>query len=126
MIQPNDVVVIRSDDSLNPYYLIKTMTLFWIDVPFTDDYRHTFPIGHTIVKGHYLEVLKRSKNTTHMYEDVTKTVSISSYCIVGLALSLSTCDRKWKRQVIKLYEINREVDEILLGLVTGYTFWKLD
>ena len=28
MIQPNDVVVIRSDDSLNPYYLIKTMTLF--------------------------------------------------------------------------------------------------
>ena len=78
MIQPNDVVVIRSDDSLNPYYLIKTMTLFWIDVPFTDDYRHTFPIGHTVVKGHYLEVLKRSKNTTFMYEDMTKTVSVSS------------------------------------------------
>ena len=93
-----------------------------IDVPFTDDYGHTFPIGHTIVKGHYLEVLKRSKNTTYMYEDVTNTVSVSSYCIVGIAPSLPTCDGKRKRQVIKLYEINREVDEILLGLVTAYTF----
>ena len=77
MIQPNDVVVIQSDDSFNPYYLIKTMTkAVEIDVPFTDDYGHTFPIGHTSVKGHYLEVLKRSKNTTYMYEGVTKTVSV--------------------------------------------------
>ena len=52
MIQPN-VVVIWSDDSFNPYYLIKTMTeAVEIDVPFTDDYRHTFPIGHTTMKGH--------------------------------------------------------------------------
>ena len=36
-----------------PYYLIKTMTeAVEIDVSFTDDYRHTFPIGHTVVKGH--------------------------------------------------------------------------
>ena len=86
----------------------------------------TSPIGHTIVKGHYLEVLKRSKNTTYMYEDMTKTVSVSSYCIVGIAPSLPACDRKRKRQVIKLYEINRQVDEILLGLVTGYTFSKVE
>ena len=40
MIQPN-VVVIWSDDSFNPYYLIKTMTeAVEIDVPFTDDYWH--------------------------------------------------------------------------------------
>ena len=123
MIQPNDAVVIGSDDSFNSYYLIKTMTeVVEIYVPFTDDYGHTFPIGHTIVKGHYLEVLKRFKNTTYLYEDVTKTVSVSSYCIVGIAPSLPICDGKRKRQVIKLYEINREVDEILLGLVTGYTF----
>ena len=57
-----------------------------------------------------------------MYEDVTKTVSVSSYCIVEIAPSLPTCDGKQKQQVIKLYEINREVNEILLGLVTGYTF----
>ena len=93
-----------------------------IYVPFTDDYGHTFPIGHTIVKGHYLKVLKRFKSTTYIYEDVTKTVSVSSYCIVRIAPSLPICDGKLKRQVIKLYEINREVDEILLGLVTGYTF----
>ena len=93
-----------------------------IDVSFTGNYGHTFPIGYTIVKGHYHEVLKRSKNTTYMYEDMTKTVSVSSYCIVGIAPSLPTCDGKQKQQVIKLYEINREVDEILLGLVTGYAF----
>ena len=123
IIQPNDVVVFRSDDSFNPYHLIKTITeAAEIDVPFTDDYGHTFPVGHTIVKGHYLEVLKRSKNTTYMYEDVTKSVSVSSYCIVGIAPSLPTCDRKRKQQVIKLYEVDREVNEILFGLVTGYTF----
>ena len=123
MIQPNDNVVVRSDESFNPYYLIKTMTeAVEIYVPFTDDYGHTFPTGHTIVKDHYLEVLKRSKNTTYMYEDVTKTVSVSSYCIVGIAPSSPTCDRKRKRQVIKLYEIDREVDKILLDLMTGYTF----
>ena len=39
MIQPNDNVVVRSDESFNPYYLIKTMTeAVEIDVPFTDDY----------------------------------------------------------------------------------------
>ena len=49
MIQPNDVVVIRSDDSFNPYYLIKTMTeAVETDVPFTDDYGHTFPTGHKL------------------------------------------------------------------------------
>ena len=65
MIQPNDVGVIWSDDSFNPYYLIKTMAeAVQIDVPFTGDYGHTFPSGYTIVKGHYLEVLKRSENTT--------------------------------------------------------------
>ena len=79
MIEPNDVAVVRSDDSFNPYYLIKTMTeAVEIDVPFADNYGHTFPIGHTIVKGHYLEVLKRSKNITYMYEDMSKTVSVSS------------------------------------------------
>ena len=70
MIQPNGVVAVLSDDSFNPYYLIKTMTeAVEIDVPFTDDYGHTFPIGHTIVKGHYLEVFKRSKNTTYSDHD---------------------------------------------------------
>ena len=65
MIQPNDILVIRSDDTFNPYYLIKLLTEpSEITYEFCDDYGHTFPVGHTVVKGHYLEVQRRLKNVT--------------------------------------------------------------
>ena len=65
MIQSNNVVVIRSDDSFNPYYLIKTMTeAVEIDVPITDDYRHTFPIGHAIVKDCICFIILHCRNCT--------------------------------------------------------------
>ena len=62
MVQPNDTVVIWSDDTFNPHYLIKSLTEpSEITDEFCDDYGHTFPVGYTIVKGHYLEVHKRLK-----------------------------------------------------------------
>ena len=70
MVQPNDIVVIWSDDTFNPYYLIKSLTESGeITDEFCDDYEHNFPAVHTVVKGHYLEVHKRlwyisRKNTT--------------------------------------------------------------
>ena len=78
---------------------------------FCDDYGHTFPIGHTIVK---------MKNLTYMYEDVTKVVAVSSYCIAGIAPSLTMIEGHRKPQVVQMYEITADIDEILLGLVTGY------
>ena len=38
---------------------------------FADDYAHTLPPGHSIVKGHYLEVQKRTNDGCFMFEDKT-------------------------------------------------------
>ena len=82
----------------------------------------TFPDDHTVVKGHYLEVHKRLKNVTLLYEDVSKVVAVSSYCITSISPELNTIDGKQKGRIIPLFEITNYVDEILLGLVTQYTF----
>ena len=117
MVQPNDIGVIRSDYTFSPYYLIK-----WLTEPseitdeFWDDYGYTFPDDHTVVKGHYLEVHKRLKNVVLLYEDV------SSYCITSISPELNAIDGKQKGRIIPLFEIANYVDEILLGLVTQYTF----
>ena len=123
MVQPNDIVVIRSDDTFNPYYLIKSLAEpSEIADEFCDDYGHTFSVGHTVVKGHYLEVHKRLKNVTLLYEDVSKVVAVSSCCIAGISPELNTIDSKKKGKTIPLFEITNYVDEILLGLVTQYMF----
>ena len=98
MVQPNDIVFICLDDTFNPYYLIKSLTK-WSEITdkFCDDYGHTFPLGHTVVKGHYLEVCRISPE-------------------------LNTIDGKKKGKIIQLFEITNYVDEILLGVVTQYTF----
>ena len=50
-IQPTDVVVIWSDDTFNPYYLIKSITEpSEIIDKFCDDYGHTFLVGHIVIK----------------------------------------------------------------------------
>ena len=123
MVQPNDIVFICLDDTFNPYYLIKSLTK-WSEITdkFCDDYGHTSPLGHTVVKGHYLDVYKRLKNVTLLYEDKGKLVAILPYCIAGISPELNTIDGKKKGKIIQLFEITNYVDEILLGVVTQYTF----
>ena len=93
MIQ-KDIIVIQSDDSfIKPYYLLKCSTEpNQITESFTDDYGHIFHMGHIIVMGHYLEVHKKFKNATLLFEDVRKLVAVSSYFNAGIAPS-SKCNR---------------------------------
>ena len=53
MVQPNYIAVFWSNDTFHPYYLIKSLTEpSEITNEFCDYYGHTFPVGHTVVKGH--------------------------------------------------------------------------
>ena len=126
IIQPNYIVVVWSDDTSNPYYLIKLLTEPGeVTDEFCDDYRNTFPIDHTVVQGHYLEVHKRLKDVTLLDEDVSKVLAVSSYCtadITDISPDLNIIDCRKKGKIILLLEITNYVDEILLGLVTQYTF----
>ena len=65
MIQIIQIGVIWSNDTFNSYYLIKSLTEPSERTDeFCDDYGCTFPIGYTVVKGHYLEVHEKLKNVT--------------------------------------------------------------
>ena len=55
---------------------------------------------------------------TLLYEDLSKVVAVSSYCIADISPELNTIDGKKKGKIIPLFEITNYVDEILLGLVT--------
>lgn len=121
MIKKDDIVVIRSVDTFNPYYLVKAMDeAFQLKEMFADDYGHTFPPNHSIVKGHYLEVQQRKKDDCFMFEDETKVVAISAFCIAGISPPLTRSTGIRKRKPITLYEISPEINDVLLGLVTGY------
>ena len=121
MIKKDDIVVIRSVDTFNPYYLVKAMDeACELEEMFADDYGHTLPPNHTVVKGHYLEVQKRTKDGCFMFEDTTKVVAISAFCVSGVSPPLTTSKGIKKRKPITLYEISPEINDILLGLVTGY------
>ena len=59
---------------------------------------------------------------TLLYEDKGKVVAVLPYCIAGISPELNTIDGKKKGKIIQLFEITNYVDEILLGVVTQYTF----
>ncbi len=121
MIKKDDIVVIRSVDTFNPYYLVKAMDeAYELKEMFADDYGHTLPPNHSIVKGHYLEVQKRTNDSCFMFEDETKVVAISAFCIAGISPPLTRSTGVRKRKQITFYEISQEINDVLLGLVTGY------
>ena len=123
MIQPKDVIIIRSDDGFHPYYLVKTLnTSLQLTELFCDDYGHSFNVGQSIVKGHYLEHHKKVKDVTYLYEDVGKTVAVSTFCVVGITPSLTISKGTRKRKEVELFEITTDIHEVLLGLVTGYDY----
>ena len=92
MIQPNYIVVIWSDDTFSPYHLIKSLTEpSEVTNESCDDYGHTFPVSHTVVKGHYLEFPERLNNVILVYENVSKVkFSLSTHTILILSLIFCT------------------------------------
>ena len=121
MIKPIYIVVIWSEDTFHPY-LIKSLTEPNETTDEFCDYGHTFPVFHTVVKGHYLEVHKRLKNVTLLYEDVIKVVAVSPYCIASISPELNTTNSREKGQTITLFETTNHVNKVLLDLVTKYSF----
>ena len=121
MIKPIYIVVIWSEDTFNPY-LIKSLTEPSETTDEFCDYGHTFPVFHIVVKGHYLEVHKRLKNVTLLYEDVIKIVAVSPYCIASISPELNTTNSREKGQTITLFETTNHVNKVLLDLVTKYSF----
>ena len=121
MIKKGDIAVIRSVDTFNPYYLVKALDeAYQLQEMFADDYGHTLPPGHSILKGYYLEIEKRTEDGCFMFEDETKVVAISTFCIAGISQPRTSSNGIRKSKAKTLYEMSPEINDVLLGLVTGY------
>eukprot|EP00112_Aurelia_sp_Birch-Aquarium-sp1_P023421 Seg6979.2 transcript_id=Seg6979.2/GoldUCD/mRNA.D3Y31 product="hypothetical protein" protein_id=Seg6979.2/GoldUCD/D3Y31 len=95
MIKKDDIVVIRSVDTFNPYYLVKAIyEAFELEEMFADDYGHTLQPDHSIVQGHYLEVQKRTKDGCFMFQDET---SCRNFCFLH-CWNLTTLDKIYRHQ----------------------------
>ena len=118
MIQPNDIVVIRSGDDFNPYYLLcATTSVMELIEPEKDQYGYTYSIGQNIIKGHYLEEHKQKIGFTEYFKDETKKAIISSFCIAGIAPVMKQIVGCRRKKTVVIYEVTQDIHEILIGLV---------
>ena len=119
MVKKGDVVVVRSGDDFNPYYLIYAEDeIKPLDIEFSDGYGHNYLPGQSVLKGYYLEEVK-CKSGKLFYKESGKLAMVSSYCVCGIAPEMETFLGKRKGNDCDYYKFSDFVHEILLGLSTG-------
>ena len=73
LLQVGDIAVIRADDPVFLFYLIKVTQEETISEKFiTDNYGHTYPPGSRVVKGNYLETSSEDPDQTTYYLEKKK------------------------------------------------------
>ena len=117
LIKTDDIAVIKTGDDF-PYYLLKlTCEPYTTEANEKDDYNHTFPINHKVVKGHYMEVFKETKDGDIYYLDLMKTAIISCFSVVGICPELELIQMKRQEKVLSMSIVNNEIHEALCNLV---------
>ena len=104
------------DKTLEPYYLLKVISLFETKAETTDDYRHTFSPAHRIVESHYLEIYKEINDGTLYYIDNTRKALISAFCVFGNCPVLPSTQQKKRRKNIEMFIVNHDIHQVLYEL----------
>ena len=98
LLQVGDIAVIRADDPVFFFYLIKVTQEETIFEKFiTDDYGHAYPPGSRVVKGNYLEISSEDSDQTTCYLEKKK-AAILSNSVVGICPELSEINVKIKKK----------------------------
>ena len=111
------IAVIKTGDDF-PYYLLKLS-----EAPFEttdtvlDDYNHSFPPNHRVVKGNYLEMHKDLTDGTLYYVDETRQAIISAFCVVGNCPEPPHTSGQRRGKTIEMYFINTDLHQALSELV---------
>ena len=66
-----------------------------------DSYNHTFPANHKVVKGHYLEIFKETKDGDVYYLDDNKTALILCF-VVGICPDLNVVQIKRQGKIVSM------------------------
>ena len=113
LLHADDIAVIRSGDEHHPFYLLKLN-----DNPFetveniTDDYHHSFPMGHRIIKGNYLELFKEGRDGDTKHEAI-----VSSLCILGICPELEVVFEKRRGKQETMYFVDFDLRQAFCELV---------
>ena len=118
MLQVGDLAVIQSGDPHHPYFLLQlTCKPFETEIDVTDDYGHTFPSHHRVIRGHYLERFKEVKEGEIFYLETKKTAYVSSLCVAGVCPELSEVTGKRKGKEENIFLVNEDIHQALVELV---------
>ena len=91
MIFKNDIAVINLGDDVFTYYLMVLNEDPYETTKVTiDDYRHTLPPNHRVIKGNYLELHTDDKDGFIYYVEKKKGAIVSSLCVIGICPPLIT------------------------------------
>ena len=66
-----------------------------------DSYNHTFPANHKVVKGHYLEIFKETKDGDVYCLDDNKTTLILCF-VVGICPDLNVVQIKRQGKIVSM------------------------
>ena len=117
-LHAGDIAVIRSGDEYHPFYLLKLN-----DNPFetveniTDDYHHSFPMGHRVIKGNYLELFKEGRDGEIFFLDTKHEAIVSSLCILGICPELEVVFEKRRGKQETMYFVDFDLRQAFCELV---------
>ena len=117
LIKTDDIAVIKTGDDLPCYLLKLTCEPYTTEANETDDHNHRFPINHKVVKSHYMEVFKETKDGDIYYLDLIKTAIISCFSVVGICPELELIQMKRQGKMLSMSIVNNEIHVALCNLV---------
>ena len=84
-----------------------------------DDYNHTFPQFHRVVKGNYLEIYKERIDGNLYYVDLKREAIISAYCVVGNCPTPTNITVKQRGKDVDMFLIDHDMHQALSELVNS-------
>ena len=117
MLQEGDIAVIRSGDEYHPYYLSKLDCNPFETDDITDDYKHTFPSHHRVIRGNYLESFKEIRGG-ELYLETRFVGLVSSLYVVGICPDLEEVAQKRKGAEEIMLLVDSEIHQALCELVS--------
>lgn len=120
--------LIQPDSHFSYMWFVLMVSFFNCDDPFetvnatTDDYKHTLPPNHRVIKGNYLEIYADDKDGFMYYVEKKKEAIISSLCVIGICPPLQTKEVKKKGKLETMFFVDNELHQSLCELAKSDLF----
>lgn len=122
LLAEGSTAIVRSDEELTPYYLVKvTKPPHTLESDVRDDYGYSYGTGKTVVGGHYFEEVAVGQRLYYLDK---KIVYIECKCLLPLACrDLEEAGvKKVKGRIVDTFRLSMESHEDILGLVNQVSF----